>query len=83
MLRRVGWHFSCPTAPVCMNGPNGSTIMQQLSDKLRTGALEAIRAGGSDLEIMTRESMAAILGDMGLDVACELAESDAAVLISV
>ena len=47
-----------------------TTVMQQLSDKLRAGALEAIRAGGSDLEIMTRESMAAILGDMGLDVAC-------------
>ena len=47
-----------------------TTVMQQLSDKLRAGALEAIRAGGSELEIMTRESMAAILGDMGLDVAC-------------
>ena len=47
-----------------------TTVLQQLSDKLRVGALEAIRAGGSELEIMTRESMAAILGDMGLDVAC-------------
>ena len=45
-------------------------VMQQLSDKLRAGALEAIRTADSELEIMTRESMAAILGDMGLDTAC-------------
>ena len=45
-------------------------VLQGLSDKIRAGALEATQAGGSELEIMTRESMAVILGDMGLDVAC-------------
>jgi formylglycine-generating enzyme len=43
-------------------------VMYQLSDSLRAGALEAL--AGSDIDVMTRESIAAILGDMGLDVAC-------------
>ena len=45
-------------------------VMEQLSDKLRSGALEAAQASDIGLEIMTRESMAAILDDMGIDAAC-------------
>ena len=43
--------------------------MQQLSDKISAGALDAIRAADSELEIITCESREAFLGDMGLDEA--------------
>ena len=45
-------------------------VMVQLSDKLRSGALDVARSSDLDLDIMTRESMAAILDDMGIDAAC-------------
>ena len=45
-------------------------VMQQLSNKTQAGTLEAIRAADSEIEIMTCGSMAAILGDMGLNAAC-------------
>ena len=43
-------------------------IMHQLSDSLRAGALNAL--AGTEIGVMTRESIAAILSDMGLDSAC-------------
>lgn len=45
-------------------------VMLELSDKLRSGALEATQSSDLELEIMTRESMAAMLGDMGVDATC-------------
>ena len=47
-----------------------AAVLLQLSDKLRSGALQAAQTADLDLEIMTRESMAAILGDMGVDATC-------------
>ena len=41
-------------------------FMLELSDQLRAGALQAARSSDVDLEVMTRERMAATLGDIAL-----------------
>ncbi len=46
-------------------GDADQRVLAQLSDKLREGALDTIRSASADIDVITRESMIAILNDMG------------------
>lgn len=70
---------AAPTARLAVlefNGPNDMEIfvLTKLSDEARGGALEVVRDRG--YAVMTRESMAVILKDMGLDAQCQEGECE-------
>lgn len=45
-------------------------IMGQITDRLRQGALRAADRSSDNLTILTRESIVAVLSDMGIDASC-------------
>lgn len=51
-----------------LRGDFPPAVLGALTDVVREGSLDAVR--GSDVEVMTRENMALVARDMGLDLAC-------------
>ena len=75
-LLLVVWGLLCPAAQANpprvavleLQGKVEADLMALLSDKVRSGVLDATR--GQDIIVMSRENMAVLAQDMGLDLSC-------------
>ena len=75
-LLLVLWGLLCPQAQADpprvavleLQGKAEADLMAMLSDKVRLGVLDATR--GQDIVVMSRENMAVLAKDMGLDLSC-------------